>query len=1064
MKNKKIISIAIACNFMIANSFQIVNAMELTKYENVNVNSINEYESNNLEKITELENKEINSSVFAGTYSDGVECIEDLKSNALRISGSGSITVSTPNNTEQNKLEGYQIVVHEGFKGILNLNGVNIEHLNSAVVVKGFENKKTDLTINLVEKSINTLSHKKYSEFPLVSLVGEECDVRIISDAKEKDSIGKLKIFNIGGAAIGSIDNNEISCGNILIDSGLLEIISKGDSVGIGSGNNASFGDITINGGDIKIRTEKGAGIGSGDSGNCGNISVNDGTVDIISSGSGIGSGSDADCGDITINSGYIKIRAEKGVGIGSGDSGNCGNISVNDGTVDIISSGSGIGSGSDADCGDITINDGDIKIRTEKGAGIGSGGNASCGDITINDGKIESISGAGSAGIGSGSGANCGDITIENGDILSVSRMAGSGIGSGDGGMNTICGNITIKGGTIKALSNECSGIGVGFASDCGDITIEGGKLIAKGVYGVLAEGKNEDSITTINGGLLITNNILDKDSNSGEKAWENRCKGTVIIKNKDDINIDIDNNENIVDTESEKYVVNENSNEIILKDIVSISDESDMIIGSKSDVTIENALIIDSEKEVINNGILRVPENAKLEINGKLINNGTIFIGKLRNKELKTTEGIVNINEKGEIINKGNIVIEENGKLNNQGKIENSGLISGNGEISGKIPELNKEKLIKSNTTNSIIINDIKIANKDLEYAIKEGNSNSSEKLEWKTAINGEVEFKGLKPGTTYTVFVRYKDTIDSEYSSLVIKTGQVNTGGGNGGISNGKDENQLYTHEKIEGLDRYDTAAKVADELGSYENVVLVNASSTMSDGLSASGLAGKEDAAILLTKKDSIPEATMDRLKKVKKVYIIGGENAISQKVYNEITKNVPNIKVERIGGKTRVETSELVAKKIGNYSNAFVVNGFKGEADAMSASSIAARYEAPILLTNGKNSTHDKKTGVSYYVVGGNSVVNNEVVKKYNAKRLAGDDRYETNREVIDEFYSGSDKLYIANGETLVDALTASTIAKNNGIVLVNKKSDNSVLKNKNTVQVGGMNFEIDFEK
>ena len=1009
MKNKKIISIAIACNFMIANSFQIVNAMELTKYENVNVNSINEYESNNLEKITELENKEINSSVFAGTYSDGVECIEDLKSNALRISGSGSITVSTPNNTEQNKLEGYQIVVHEGFKGILNLNGVNIEHLNSAVVVKGFENKKTDLTINLVEKSINTLSHKKYSEFPLVSLVGEECDVRIISDAKEKDSIGKLKIFNIGGAAIGSIDNNEISCGNILIDSGLLEIISKGDSVGIGSGNNASFGDITINGGDIKIRTEKGAGIVSGDSGNCGNISVNDGTVDIISSGSGIGSGSDADCGDITINSGYIKIR-------------------------------------------------------TEKGAGIGSGGNASCGDITINDGKIESISGAGSAGIGSGSGANCGDITIENGDILSVSRMAGSGIGSGDGGMNTICGNITIKGGTIKALSNECSGIGVGFASDCGDITIEGGKLIAKGVYGVLAEGKNEDSITTINGGLLITNNILDKDSNSGEKAWENRCKGTVIIKNKDDINIDIDNNENIVDTESEKYVVNENSNEIILKDIVSISDESDMIIGSKSDVTIENALIIDSEKEVINNGILRVPENAKLEINGKLINNGTIFIGKLRNKELKTTEGIVNINEKGEIINKGNIVIEENGKLNNQGKIENSGLISGNGEISGKIPELNKEKLIKSNTTNSIIINDIKIANKDLEYAIKEGNSNSSEKLEWKTAINGEVEFKGLKPGTTYTVFVRYKDTINSEYSSLVIKTGQVNTGGGNGGISNGKDENQLYTHEKIEGLDRYDTAAKVADELGSYENVVLVNASSTMSDGLSASGLAGKEDAAILLTKKDSIPEATMDRLKKVKKVYIIGGENAISQKVYNEITKNVPNIKVERIGGKTRVETSELVAKKIGNYSNAFVVNGFKGEADAMSASSIAARYEAPILLTNGKNSTHDKKTGVSYYVVGGNSVVNNEVVKKYNAKRLAGDDRYETNREVIDEFYSGSDKLYIANGETLVDALTASTIAKNNGIVLVNKKSDNSVLKNKNTVQVGGMNFEIDFEK
>ena len=171
-----------------------------------------------------------------------------------------------------------------------------------------------------------------------------------------------------------------------------------------------------------------------------------------------------------------------------------------------------------------------------------------------------------------------------------------------------------------------------------------------------------------------------------------------------------------------------------------------------------------------------------------------------------------------------------------------------------------------------------------------------------------------------------------------------------------------------------------------------------------------------------------------------------------------------MEIERLGGKTRVETSELVAKEIGDYSNAFVVNGFKGEADAMSASPVAARYEAPILLTNGKTSNHAKKSGVKYYVVGGNDVVNNTIVDKYDAERLAGKDRYETNREVIDEFYSGSSKLYIANGDKLVDALTASPLAKNDGIVLVNEKSDKSILKDKNTVQVGGMNFEIEFEK
>lgn len=318
-----------------------------------------------------------------------------------------------------------------------------------------------------------------------------------------------------------------------------------------------------------------------------------------------------------------------------------------------------------------------------------------------------------------------------------------------------------------------------------------------------------------------------------------------------------------------------------------------------------------------------------------------------------------------------------------------------------------------------------------------------------------------------------------IPVENNGTMNNEGEITVDLGNGSITGNKIEGNgkvdyeypsypsypskpTYTHEKIEGLDRYETAAKIADKLGSYDNVVLVNAESSMSDGLSASGLAGKENGAILLTKKDSIPKVTMDRIKKVKKVYIIGGEAAISAKVANELT--AARIKIERLGGKDRVETSEIVAKKLGNYSDAFVVNGFKGEADAMSASAIAAKKGAPILLTNGKTSTHAKKSGVEYYVIGGNNVVDKSIADKYNAEVLAGKDRYATNKEVINEFYSGSDKVYIANGDKLVDALTASPLAKKDGIVLVNEKSDKSILKGKNTVQVGGMDFKIEFEK
>ena len=209
--------------------------------------------------------------------------------------------------------------------------------------------------------------------------------------------------------------------------------------------------------------------------------------------------------------------------------------------------------------------------------------------------------------------------------------------------------------------------------------------------------------------------------------------------------------------------------------------------------------------------------------------------------------------------------------------------------------------------------------------------------------------VTFDGLSSGKEYTIYIKGNDkdnTAEVKIEKIVpsVKTKESSGGGSVPFIPStpSKPSKPVYTHKEVIGANRYETAAKVADELGSYDNVVLVNATSTMSDGLAASGLAGKENGAILLTKKDSIPKATMDRIKKVKKVYIIGGENAISQKVANQRT--AANIKVERIGGKKRVETSELVAEKLGNYSNAFIVNGFKGEADAMSASAIAARYE------------------------------------------------------------------------------------------------------------------------
>ncbi len=77
------------------------------------------------------------------------------------------------------------------------------------------------------------------------------------------------------------------------------------------------------------------------------------------------------------------------------------------------------------------------------------------------------------------------------------------------------------------------------------------------------------------------------------------------------------------------------------------------------------------------------------------------------------------------------------------------------------------------------------------------------------------------------------------------------------------------------------------------------------------------------------------------------------------------------------------------------------------------------------------------------------------------ERIAGENRYETNAEVIKYFYKKSGTMYFSKGDGLVDALTASSLAKNDGIAFVSKDSDKSILRNRGTlIQVGEMKDEI----
>ncbi|MCR1954112.1 cell wall-binding repeat-containing protein [Clostridioides mangenotii] len=259
--------------------------------------------------------------------------------------------------------------------------------------------------------------------------------------------------------------------------------------------------------------------------------------------------------------------------------------------------------------------------------------------------------------------------------------------------------------------------------------------------------------------------------------------------------------------------------------------------------------------------------------------------------------------------------------------------------------------------------------------------------------------------------------------------------------------------FTQPKLERLqgNNYETAAKIADKQN-YNSVILVNLDNNIADGLSASGLSGATNSPILLTQTNTIPDVTMQRISsKVNKVYIIGGTNSISQNVENKIKSAGKT--VIRIQGSDRIDTSIKVANEIQKNVNSkyvFLVNGFNGEADAISISPVSSIYKSPIILTDG-NKTNYTTSNKECYVIGGPNNMSNTIVSNTNATRISGNDRFETNEEVVNAFIDTESycslienenlSFNIVDGYNLSGGLLASTISKDALFCLVSPSSD-----------------------
>lgn len=242
---------------------------------------------------------------------------------------------------------------------------------------------------------------------------------------------------------------------------------------------------------------------------------------------------------------------------------------------------------------------------------------------------------------------------------------------------------------------------------------------------------------------------------------------------------------------------------------------------------------------------------------------------------------------------------------------------------------------------------------------------------------------------------------------------------------------------TTERLQGNDRYLTAAKICDAGWQKSNVAIIATGDGFADALCAAPLAKKYNAPIILTDTANLNQAAYDELKRlgVNKAFIVGGPGVVSINTENQIRAlGITNI--ERLAGTDRYETSVKVSEQL-DTSNGIVIATGTNFPDALSIAPIAALKGMPILLTDTNNISDivnqylNGKSIPKSYIVGGTGVITDNAIKNIpNAERLSGIDRYKTNIAILNKFSSdlNFNTIYLATGENFPDALSGSVLA------------------------------------
>ena len=238
---------------------------------------------------------------------------------------------------------------------------------------------------------------------------------------------------------------------------------------------------------------------------------------------------------------------------------------------------------------------------------------------------------------------------------------------------------------------------------------------------------------------------------------------------------------------------------------------------------------------------------------------------------------------------------------------------------------------------------------------------------------------------------------------------------------------------------GRDRYVTAVEISKStFPSGADVLFLATGENFPDALAAAPLARDRNAPVLLTKTNSVPQETIDEIRRLSpdRIYVLGGTAAVSSSVATRLGGFAP---VTRVAGSDRYATAAEISKA--TYpagSNVVYVASGKGFADALVGSPVAGHKNGPLLLTDGTALTGATLSELarlrptSIVVIGAGTSISQAVLDDLKAfgsvTGISGSDRYETAVKVSQHAYPSADVVFVATGGTFPDALAVGPAA------------------------------------